>query len=65
MPNSIRVSSIESAEDEEEIRRALEGVPDATDVRVDRASGRADVEGDADFDDLVDAVESKGFTVRE
>lgn len=60
-----RVSGIESSEAPEESRRALEGVPDATDVRVDRASGRADVDGEAEYDELVDAVESVGSTVRD
>lgn len=65
IPNSIRVSGLESSTDGETVREALEGVPDVGDAQVDWRSGRADADGDPEYDDVVDAVESVGYRVRD
>ncbi|HEY9722954.1 MAG TPA: heavy metal-associated domain-containing protein [Oscillatoriaceae cyanobacterium] len=43
------------------VREALEQVPGVRDVRVDLAEGRATVEGDADPQLLVAALDEEGY----
>lgn len=46
---------------EQSVEEALEGVDGVTDAAADRESNSATVEGDADEDELVRAVEDAGY----
>ena len=44
------------------VKEALEGVPGTQSVLVDLAAGAAQVEGDADVNALIAAVEEEGYS---
>jgi copper chaperone CopZ len=47
---------------EQTVGEALQGVEGVTDASVDREAGRASVQGDAEPDELVRAVEDAGYS---
>ena len=49
---------------EQSVEDALASVDGVTDAKADRESERATVEGDADPDDLVAAVEKAGYSAQ-
>lgn len=62
MSQTISVEGMTCEHCEQTVEEALQGVSGVTDVDVDREAERATVDGDADTDALVDAVEDAGYT---
>jgi len=62
MTTTITVEGMSCEHCEQTVGEALEGVDGVTDTSVDRDAERASVEGDADVDELVGAVEDAGYT---
>ncbi|QLD89212.1 heavy-metal-associated domain-containing protein [Natronomonas salina] len=62
MSQTISVEGMTCEHCEQSVEEALQGVSGVTDVDVDREAERATVDGDADTDALVDAVEDAGYT---
>jgi len=58
---TLTVSGMTCGHCEQKVEDALSGVDGVTSVRVDRELGTATVEGDADADVLVQAVEDAGY----
>jgi copper chaperone len=61
MPTTIEVEGMSCEGCEQSVEDALDGVPGVTDAAADRESESATVEGDADPDQLVAAVEDAGY----
>lgn len=59
---TITVEGMSCEHCEQTVGEALRGVSGVTDAIVDREGERASVEGDADTDELVRAVEDAGYT---
>ncbi|MFC6941971.1 heavy-metal-associated domain-containing protein [Salinirubellus sp. GCM10025818] len=59
---TISVEGMSCEHCERTVGEALRGVDGVTDASVDREAGRASVEGDAEPDELVRAVEDAGYT---
>lgn len=62
MTTTITVEGMSCAHCEGTVEEAIREVPGVTDVAVDREGGRASVEGDAEPDALVRAVEDAGYS---
>ena len=62
MSQTISVEGMTCEHCEQSVEEALQGVSGVTDVDVDREAEQATVDGDADTDALVDAVEDAGYT---
>jgi copper chaperone CopZ len=62
MNRTISVEGMTCEHCEQTVEEALSGVSGVTGVTVDREAERADVEGDADEAELVQAVEGAGYT---
>ena len=62
MSQTISVEGMTCEHCEQSVEEALQGVSGVTDVDVDREAERATVDGDADTEALVDAVEDAGYT---
>jgi copper chaperone CopZ len=58
---TITVEGMSCGHCEEAVEAALRDVDGVTDATADRDAGRASVEGDADVDALVRAVEDAGY----
>lgn len=61
MPTTLTVEGMHCDNCEQTVEEALESVDGVREASVDRESGRATVEGDADSDALVEAVEETGY----
>lgn len=61
MSKTLTVEGMTCDHCEQTVEDALEGVAGVSDARADRETERATVEGDADPDDLVAAVEDAGY----
>lgn len=61
MSITLTVTGMSCEHCEESVTEALEGVPGVESATADRDAERATVEGDADIDALVAAVESAGY----
>ena len=61
MPTTITVDGMSCGHCEQTVANAIESVPGVTDVTVDRTVGTATVDGEADVNDLVAAVEDVGY----
>lgn len=59
---TINVEGMSCGHCEQTVDEALRSVEGVTDATVDREAERASVEGDADPDELVQAVEDAGYT---
>ena len=59
---TITVEGMSCEHCEQTVGEALRGVSGVADATVDREGERASVEGDADADELVRAVEDAGYT---
>lgn len=59
---TITVEGMSCEHCERTVGEALRSVDDVTDATVDREAERASVEGDADPEELVQAVEDAGYT---
>lgn len=64
MSTTIAVSGMACEHCEDRVASALRAVETVEAVEVDRAAGRATVEGTAAVDDLVAAVEEAGYAAR-
>lgn len=62
MTTTVTIEGMSCGHCEGTVEEALRGVAGVTDVDVDREAERADVEGDADADALVRAVENAGYS---
>ncbi|WP_247729801.1 CopZ family metallochaperone [Halovivax limisalsi] len=61
MSRTLTVEGMSCGHCEQTVEEALEGVAGVNGVTADRESDQATVEGDADPDDLVAAVEDAGY----
>jgi copper chaperone CopZ len=61
MPTTITVDGMSCGHCEQTVAEAIESVSGVTDVTVDRTTGTAMVDGKADVNDLVAAVEDAGY----
>lgn len=61
MATTTTVDGMSCGHCEQTVADALETVPGVTDVTVDRTAGTATVDGEADVNDLVTAVEDAGY----
>ncbi|MFB6069986.1 MAG: heavy-metal-associated domain-containing protein [Halanaeroarchaeum sp.] len=61
MATTLTVTGMSCEHCEQTVTEALEGVPGVTAASADRESDRAVVEGDADIDRLVAAVDDAGY----
>lgn len=61
MSETITVEGMSCEHCEQTVEEALEGVSGVTDVSVDREAETATVEGDADTESLVTAVDEAGY----
>ena len=61
MPTTITVDGMSCGHCEQTVANAIGSVPGVTDVTVDRTVGTATVDGEADVNDLVAAVENAGY----
>lgn len=61
MSRTLTVKGMSCEHCEQTVEDALEGVAGVRDAAADREAERATVEGDADPDDLVAAVEDAGY----
>ncbi len=59
---TISVEGMSCEHCEQTVGEALQGVEGVTDASVDREAGRASVQGDAEPDELVRAVEDAGYS---
>lgn len=64
MPTTLTVDGMSCEGCETSVTDALRSVPGVEDADADSETGRATVEGDADVDVLVDAVEEAGYEAR-
>lgn len=64
MSQTITVEGMSCEHCEQSVEEALRGVDGVTDVDVDREAEQASVDGDADTDALVAAVEDAGYTAQ-
>ncbi len=62
MNQTITVEGMTCGHCEQTVEEALRNVSGVTDATADREAEQASVEGDADSDDLVEAVEDAGYT---
>ena len=62
MTTTITVEGMTCEHCEQTVDEALHGVEGVSEVTVDREDERASVDGDADPDELVRAVEDAGYT---
>lgn len=61
MTTTISVSGMSCGHCEQTVAEAIESVPSATVVSVDRESGTATVDGDVDVRSLVAAIDEAGY----
>lgn len=61
MPTTITVDGMSCGHCERTVADAIEAVSGVTDVSVDRTTGTAMVDGKADVNDLVAAIEDAGY----
>ncbi|MFW5950309.1 MAG: heavy-metal-associated domain-containing protein [archaeon] len=61
MAQTITVTGMSCEHCEQRVREALEEIDGVTSARVDRAEEQATIEGEADPDTLVAAVEKAGY----
>lgn len=61
MSTTLTVEGMSCEHCEQTVQEALEGVPGVQDAEADRESAQATVNGDADVDALVAAVEDAGY----
>ena len=64
MSTTLTVEGMSCTHCEQNVADALRGVDGVTDVHVDREVGSATVEGEADADALVAAVDEAGYTAQ-
>jgi copper chaperone len=62
MPTTITVEGMSCGHCEQSVEDALRDVSGVTDASADNEAGQATVEGDADVDSLVTAVEDAGYS---
>lgn len=65
MPTTLTVEGMSCTHCEQTVAEALSDITGVENVAVDRESARATVEGDADVDALVTAVEDAGYSATE
>lgn len=61
MTTTITVEGMSCGHCEQSVEEALHGVSGVTDASADNEAGKATVEGDADADSLVAAVQDAGY----
>lgn len=64
MNQTLSVEGMSCAHCEESVEEALENVDGVTEATADRETEQADVEGDANTEDLEAAIEDAGYTAR-
>ncbi len=62
--NKLTIEGMTCAHCQASVKGALEGVPGVTSAAVDLSAGAARVEGDADVQALIRAVEEEGYSAR-
>lgn len=62
--NKLIIEGMTCAHYQASVKNALEGVPGVTSAAVDLSAGSARVEGDADVQALIRAVEEEGYSAR-
>lgn len=64
MTQTLSVEGMSCAHCEESVEEAAENVDGVTDAAANRETEQVDVEGNADTEELVEAIEDAGYTAR-
>ncbi len=62
--NKLTIEGMTCGHCQASVKSALESVPGVTNAAVDLSAGSAQVEGDADIQTLIRAVEEEGYSAR-
>jgi len=62
--NKLTIEGMTCGHCQASVKSALEAVPGVTNAAVDLSAGSAQVEGDADIQTLIRAVEEEGYSAR-